>query len=548
MSKSFRSSPTHFFLLFIYFLSSTEAFSFSGERTLENERTTSTVTSEDFQQLLRDREKGIAGYHKNVDPSPLIPASDDAVLNWANLSATEKERLKKKQEAMFRKGQVTMIVLAGGEATRFGGPKTFVTVSSELGEFLEIKVANLKWLRKHYQVNVPLYILSSEKRLPEFKSALADRNYYGLRSEDFRWYVQGTVDTFIPSDNELRAHYQGEELNQHLKFAATLRQANPDGIYRFKGERRKVPPGHFDAIASFIVSGLLSEALAKGIEFAPIVNIDNLQALLKDDGMIAYFAEKGDDFGFLLAEKNLTFTIKHRSTGEMIHPKLVVRFHEKILSVDGLNECVERAEKGGYLFSLNQEKKTIDVLDASLSVPIETDIKIKPEIGGTLVQRLNDKGERVGKPILKEGFELPPQFNHAKAAFFNTNTLVLNLRGLLRLLEVSEKQLARMNFEERSALVRTKLMKKIPPYFEFKMHEVEGEYPELGIVKKGKTKISVSQLTRILLEAAQLKNAKVGYLFAPRAQVFAPVKEPEDKPIAAKQNDQALKQYTLYDN
>lgn len=512
----------------------------------ENERTAVTIIDDDFQQLLWERAQGLAGFHKNIDPTPMKPAAESAVLNWLQLPTTERARLIAKQEEMFRQGKITLIVMAGGEATRFGGPKTFVSVSDDLREFLEIKAANLNWVRNTYGTDIPFYILSSEKRLNEFKSALLERNYYGLSPKDFRWFVQGTVNTFIPTDEEIKAYFKEEEVAAYLNYAAAARQANPDGIYRFQGEPRKVPGGHFDAIAAFVISGLFSEALARGIEFAPIVNIDNLQAILKNDGMIAYFAERGDDFGFLLAEKNLNFTLIDKATGQIIQHKLIVRFRDCVLSFDGLEEFSQQAEREGYRYVINQEKKTVDVYLAATDQLVETQLVIKPEVGGTLVQKINAKGEAIGDPIMKEGFELPAHFDHANAPFFNTNTLVLNLKSLLKFLDISQAKLAQMNFEERSVLVRQKLIKQIKANFEFKNHEVDGEYPTFGVVKNGKTKIPVVQLTRILLQAAHLKGAKVGYIFAPRSLVFAPVKEPEDKASAAESNRELLRPFTLY--
>jgi hypothetical protein len=512
----------------------------------ENERTAVTIIDDDFQQLLWERAQDLAGFHKNIDPTPMRPAAESAVLNWLHLPMKERNRLITKQEEMLRQGKITLIVMAGGEATRFGGPKTFVSVSDDLGEFLEIKAANLNWVRKTYGTDIPLYILSSEKRLDEFKTALLERNYYGLSPKDFRWFVQGTVDTFIPTDEEIKAYFKEEEVATYLSYAAAARQANPDGIYRFQGEPRKVPGGHFDAIAAFVISGLFSEALARGIEFAPIVNIDNLQAILKNDGMIAYFAERGDDFGFLLAEKNLNFTIIDQATGKVLQHKLIVRFRDGVLSFDGLEEFSQQAEREGYRYVINQERKTVDVYLATTGQLVETQLIVKPEAGGTLVQRTNAKGEAMGDPIMKEGFELPAHFDHANAPFFNTNTLVLNLKSLLKFLGISQAQLAQMNFEERSLLVRQRLIRQIKANFEFKNHEVDGEYPDLGVVKNGKTKIPVVQMTRILLQAAHLKGAKVGYIFAPRSSVFAPVKEPEDKASAAASNRELLKPFTLY--
>lgn len=532
----------YFTLIFL-----TGVFSLCGDtQSYTHEQPAVTITEEDFRLLVKRREEGLAGIHCNVDPSPVIPAGEDAVFNWSQLPEEKIEQLVLKQEEMFRQGKITLIVMAGGEATRFGGPKTFVSVSEDLGEFLEIKAANLNWMRQTYGAQVPLYLLSSEKRLAECQTALKERNYYGLKAEDFRWFVQGTVDTFIPSDEELKTQFGGEELQKHRSFAQNLRQANPDGIYRFKGERRKVPEGHFDAIASFIISGLFSEALAKGIEFVSVVNIDNLQALLKNDGMIAFLAEQKVDFGFLLAEKNLSYSIYEEGSGKLILPKLIVRFRDGVLSFDGIHEFLLEAEKENYLYRLNQELKLIEVFDRATGQPVKIATRVKAESGGTLVQPVCPQGNPVGKPILKEGFELPSHFPHARAPFFNTNTVVINLPSLLKFLEVTQKELAVMTFQERSQLVHEKMIAQLKTYFEFKYHEVEGEYPDLGVIKGGKTKILVSQATRIMLQAAHLKGAFSGYLFAPRSSVFAPVKEPEDKHPTAHKCCEAIKKYTIF--
>lgn len=536
------SSSTLLIVCFIHFFCLNAEIDFQ----LESERPAITMTSEDFKLLVKKREQGLAGFHLNAEVTSLVPAPENIALNWTNFSLREKKRLTLEQEKMFRQGKITMLVLAGGEATRFGSPKPFILVSDDLGEFLEIKVANLNWLNKTYGSNVPLYIMTSEKRIDEFKTALSQRQYYGLNPNTFRLFTQRTVDTFIPSDQELKAIFTDDELVKHLAFAANLRQINPDGIYRFNGERRKVPPGHFDAIAAFIISGLFSEALRNGIEYLTVVNIDNLQAILKNDGMIAYFAEKGDDIGFLLTEKNLFYTISDKLKNELIVNKLIVRFRDSVLSFDGFQEFNNEAEQGNYKFVIDRERKTVNVYDIFTGDLIETKISIKSEVGGTLVQQTNAKGKMVGAPIMKEGFELPSNFDHAQAPFFNTNTIILKLSSFLRFLNVTKKNLLKMDFDKRSLLVREKLMSQIKPNFELKNHEVEGEYSHLGIVKNGKTKIPVMQVTRIMLQVAHLKGAKVAYIFAPRMLVWAPVREVEDRVIAAKNSRQSLRKFILF--
>jgi len=519
------------------------AFAEIGSST-EHELPCQTITDEDFQTLLWNREQGLVGFQHNLDRVPIISAPDDAVLNWQMLSQTEKERLVIEQEKMFLDGKISMIVLAGGEATRFGCPKPFIKVSDDLGEFLEIKAANIHWLQTTFGKSVPFYIFCNEVRLDEFKKMLADRKYYGLNPTQIRWFVQETVNTFIPTLAELSAQYANKELTTHLTFNEALRRENPDGIYRFQGKERKIPPGHFDALAAFIISGLYSEALKQGIEFVSVVNIDNLQAILKNDGMFAHFAESRVDFGFLLTEKNLFLKIRDKSNNKIIQDNLIVRFRDNVLSFDGLDEFSNKAVKDGYQYVINQIKMCVDVYDENGSL-VDTETTTKSEVGGTLVQLADESGHAVGEPVMREGFQLPANFDHVNAPYFNTNTVIINLRNFLKFLEKSEEQIGNMSIHERRDLVREKLINQIKPNFEFKNHEVKGEYPLLGIVKDGKTKILVMQITRIMLQASHLKGAKSGFIFAPRSQVWMPVKEPGDRIIAAKNCRESLKKYTL---
>lgn len=367
------------------------------------------------------------------------------------------------------------------------------------------------------------------------------------------------MDTFIPTDKEIEASFKedADKVALYKGYAAAARSVNPDGIYRFQGERRLVPAGHFDAISAFVISGQLTNALKQGIEYAPVTNIDNLQAILKNDGMIAAFAESNNDFGFILAEKNIEYKVLDAVSSRLL-ANVVVRYRDNIISFDGMNEFQGEAIRDGIRFVINQQQKTVDVFDPQ-GQKVSVKLTAKPETGGTLVQYKDDQGNTV--VTMKEGFELPKDFDHQNAPFFNTNTVIMRLRSLLGFLNVTEEQLANMSFDERAVLVRDNLVKKIKANFEFKNHEVEGEFPELGVVEKKMindpelgdvektmTNIPVVQLTRIMLQVVQISGAKIGYFFAPRQDVFAPVKGPEDMPVAARNNEESLKPYLAVDH
>ena len=538
---------------YFYNLSDSNTFSILFDK---NERPVVTVTTDDFSRVVMDRQQGKLGVDKNVETRALIPPSQDIinqrVLEWANLTESERVRLIAKEVDMFQKGLVAAIIMAGGEATRYGGPKAFKEVTPELGEFLGIKADNLRWFINTFGKEVPLFLLSSETRIESFKQQLAQRNFYGLKESLFKWYVQGSVDTFIPTDAEIDTLSVGAELKEKFKKAAALlRQENPDGIYRFQGKKRPVVPGHLDAVSAFIISGRLTDALEAGIEYLPVFNIDNLKAILKNQGLYAQFAESGADFGFILAEKNIVFEFENLIDSAKKIPKVFVRFKENVISLDDVEVFQGEVTKDGYRFVINTFSKTVDVIDVLSGEVVGKVIKKKPETGGTLVQ-YGDSGE----VTMKEGFELPASFPHELAPFFNSNTVLIRAKSLLRILGLPENEegiskLKNMSFDERSSLVREKIVKQVRANFELKEHAVEGDFNEYGKVEENKltgrkeTKINVSQITRIMLQVAQLSDVKVQYYFMPRFGDFAPVKTPDDAIGAARNSADDLKKYTL---
>jgi UTP--glucose-1-phosphate uridylyltransferase len=182
------------------------------------------------------------------DPEPPQPGDID---DWTAVPADEARRLADAGRAAIAAGQVAVVVLNGGMATRFGGAVKGVVEAVAGRSFLEIKLEQVR-----RQGPVPFLAMNSFATHAQTREFLASR---GLERE---------VDTFL----------------QFVSLRLT-----PEGDLFRDGAGRISPhaPGHGDFPEALRVSGLLERLERRGVRAILLSNVDNLGADL-DPGLIGY--------------------------------------------------------------------------------------------------------------------------------------------------------------------------------------------------------------------------------------------------------------------
>jgi UTP--glucose-1-phosphate uridylyltransferase len=180
-----------------------------------------------------------------------LPAPDSA--EYARLSELGAQAL--------RKGQVALLVLAGGMATRMGGVIKALVDAIPGKSFLDLRRAEMRALERRYGVTPPLWLMTSHSTDAGIRAALGD---------DLDGY---SVATFT----------------QHLSLRVT-----PAGDIFFdkNGKPSEHAPGHGDLPDALRESGLLEAFVNRGGRVIMMSNIDNMGGTL-DPAIIGFHLAAG---------------------------------------------------------------------------------------------------------------------------------------------------------------------------------------------------------------------------------------------------------------
>ncbi|RYE89665.1 MAG: hypothetical protein EOO75_11435, partial [Myxococcales bacterium] len=165
-------------------------------------------------------------------------------------------------EEALRRGEVALLVLAGGMATRMGSVVKALVEVLPGQTFLQMRLAEQRAVSERYGRPLPLWLMTSEATDGPIRQALGDR-----------------------LDGQQVAAFQ-----QH----ASLR-LNPDGsLYRDEaGQVDPYPTGHGDVPDALRGSGLLTSFRAAGGRYVWIANLDNLGATV-DPALLGGHIARGD--------------------------------------------------------------------------------------------------------------------------------------------------------------------------------------------------------------------------------------------------------------
>jgi len=198
------------------------------------------------------------------------PAAGDVVELPDPKSAAYRELVARGEEAL-RAGQVALIVLAGGMATRMGGVVKALVEALPGKTFLDIRLAEVAALGKRYGVAPPLWLMTSAATDAGIRSALGARR-----------------------DGEHVATFA-----QHLSLRLT---SGGDLFLDAAGQPSEHAPGHGDLPDALKASGLLTRFVERGGKVVLIANLDNLGGTV-DPALVGFHLAHGADVTSELVDK-----------------------------------------------------------------------------------------------------------------------------------------------------------------------------------------------------------------------------------------------------
>jgi UTP--glucose-1-phosphate uridylyltransferase len=188
------------------------------------------------------------------------PRADD-LRRLPEAGSPEHARLRDRGAEALRAGQVALVVLAGGMATRMGGVIKALVEAVPGKSFLDLRRAEVSSVGRRFGVAPPLWLMTSHATDGGIREALGA----ALDGRDIATFTQGL---------SLRLTSSGELF------------LDEDGL------PSEYAPGHGDLPDALVASGLLTEFVARGGRVVMATNIDNMGGTL-DPAVIGFHLEHG---------------------------------------------------------------------------------------------------------------------------------------------------------------------------------------------------------------------------------------------------------------
>ena len=193
---------------------------------------------------------------ESVDP----PASGD-VVDLPAAGTADHERLTNLGAAALSRGEVALLVLSGGMATRMGSVVKALVEALPGKTFLDLRLAERAHVSKAFGAELPLWLMTSEATDGPIREALGA-------------HLDGARVAAFPQNVSLRLTPDGE----------LFRDAHAEpSVY---------PTGHGDVPDALRRSGLLDGFRARGGRYVWIANLDNLGATV-DPLVLGWHIEGG---------------------------------------------------------------------------------------------------------------------------------------------------------------------------------------------------------------------------------------------------------------
>ena len=206
----------------------------------------------------------------------LIHGSEQARGTFAPLGAMELSEIEAKKEEFKAAGleaikacKVAAVLLAGGQGTRLGFDKAKgmynIGVNKDLYIFEQL-VRNLQKVTDEAGVDVPLYIMTSDKNDKDTREFFAEHDYFGYNKDYVKFFVQEMVPAVDFDGNVL------------LEAEDSLAMS---------------PNGNGGWFTSLLKAGLGEDMKEKGVEWLNIFAVDNVLQQIADPVFVGATLQSG---------------------------------------------------------------------------------------------------------------------------------------------------------------------------------------------------------------------------------------------------------------
>jgi UTP--glucose-1-phosphate uridylyltransferase len=200
--------------------------------------------------LLQREVAGGGSWRKSRLAAAVLPPTSADLVTLPPRDSAEGDELARLGMAALARGEVGVVVLAGGMATRFGGVVKAVVEVTPGSSFLRVKLGDIQRMAAHAHAGVAIYLLTSFSTADQVRSAARE-----LIAPGDPLYI--------------------------LEQSVTLR-ITPAGevFYDATGKPSLCATGHGDLLPTLRASGALSRFRQAGGRMLLVSNVDNLAASL----------------------------------------------------------------------------------------------------------------------------------------------------------------------------------------------------------------------------------------------------------------------------
>mgnify|MGYP002628512214 CR=1 FL=1 len=189
------------------------------------------------------------------------------------------EQARSAGEAALRNGEIAVLTVAGGQASRLGfdGPKGAFPLGAMSGVSLfQMFAGQIRRLRELYACRLQWIIQTSPSNHEDTKRYFEKRSYFGLGLQTVHFVCQGTMPALAPNGD--------------------LLLSSPDRLFRN-------PDGHGGVYRALKVSGLLPKLRADGIATLFYCQVDNPLVWIADPIFLGHHLLQGARMSVKVVEK-----------------------------------------------------------------------------------------------------------------------------------------------------------------------------------------------------------------------------------------------------